>query len=158
MAYKGLKIKVGTADAYDTVTKYGIYVQSFPYIPVPVKAKNISSQSWYDQNGDDDYIPSVLYYDPISITIPFVVKGYLSVVTPNIKAFLSELRSAIFSFYDVLAKEGRQSCIVEEYPQEASVLTLDGLPITVEEIEQQPVCVVFNVKIKINDPVTNIQL
>lgn len=150
MAYKGIKIKIGNADAYDTAVKYGIYVKDFPFIPVPLKQKNIFSQSWYDENGDDEFIPSTAYYEPVTISVPFVTIGSLSTCLTNIRAFISELSNVLFKIYDEYSTVGRQECRLVQYSESASVMKYRG--------SASKVVAEFALEIKINDPVTNISL
>ena len=155
MAYKGLKIKIGNAATFDTAVKYGIYVKDFPFIPVPLKQKNVFSQSWYDENGDDEYIPSTAYYEPVIISVPFIYVGFLDTCLTNIRAFIAELANTTFKFYDEYSTVGRQSCRMTQYSENASILQYRG---TGESVATQKVKAEFSLEIKINDPVTTITL
>lgn len=151
MAYKGIKIKVGAAEAYDTSEKYGIYVKDFPFLPVPTKQKNIFSQSWLDEDGDDDYIPSEAYYEPISISVPCIARGLLDTCLTNIRAFVAEIGNVEFSVYDTYSKRGFQKCRLVEYSENASVLKRTDS--ATERVVAQ-----FSLSVKINDPKTQITL
>lgn len=155
MGYKGLKIKVGNAAAFDTATSYGIYVKDFPFIPVPLKQKNVFSQSWYDENGDDEYIPTTAYYEPVTISVPFVYVGTLDACMTNIRAFITAISNVEFSFYDTYSTVGRQKCRMVSYSENASVLAYRG---TSDSPSTQKVKAEFTLEIKINDPVTNITI
>ena len=155
MAYYGIKIKIGNTATFETATKYNIYVQDFPFIPVPIKQKNVFSQSWYDENGDDEYLPATPTYEPIIITIPFVYKGLLNTAITNIQSFIAELQGVEFKMYDTYSKVGRQKCRLVSYDDSKSTMVRQGYA---ESDATQKVLAAFALEIKINDPVTNITL
>lgn len=151
MAYKGLKIKTGSEEAFDTASKYGIYVEDFPFLPVPTEQKNVFTQSWFDENGDDEFIPATPFYSPVSITVPFIIKGVLDDAISDIRAFINELTNKEFSFYDEYSKQGRQRCRMTKYSDSASVLKY-------RDTRANKVVAKFSIEIKINDPVTQVEI
>jgi hypothetical protein len=148
--YKGILFKVGDNGPVSNSTQWGCYVTGSPYIPTATKPKNIVSQSWYDENGDDEYIPEVLYYEPIEATLNFVYKGTVAEAKTQITAFISYLRSGEFSFYDEFYKVGRQKSRLLDFSDEAMWLY--------DDIEAQTGIAQFSIRVKINDPVTDVVL
>lgn len=157
MAYKGILFKKGSLAAIDTAIQWGIYVEDSPYIPIPQQAKNILSQKWFDQQGDDEFIPEVIYYEPIEATIKFLYKGYVSDAKINIKSFIDYITGTIFSFYDKYSMIGRQNCRLLKFSDSAH-LEYTGKEEVINGIFQQPCIAKFEITIKINDPVNNITL
>ena len=148
-SYKGILFQVGTGSVRNS-TEWGCYVTESPYIPCAKKAKNITSQSWFDEHGDDEYIPDTLYYESVETTLKFVYKGTVSNAKQNIKAFINYLRSGYFRFYDEFYRVGRQQVRLTGFSDEAQLKYVSGAS---EE------CVAtFSIEIKINDPVTDIIL
>jgi hypothetical protein len=149
--YKGILFKMNKDGAAVTNSStYGCYVTASPYIPVPTKVKNITSQSWFDENGDDEYIPSTLYYEAMETELSFVYKGTVASAKTQILNFINYLRSGVFSFYDQYTQIGRQNVRLIDFSDDATMR---------RESPSSGNCVVeFSISIKINDPVTNITL
>lgn len=97
----------------DIFTTYGIRVEDFPYLPLKTQPKNIVTRKYLDQDGDYEYVPTTLYYEPQKFTITFVYKGATNAADTNIKNFLDYLRGAEISMYSEHAKVGRQKCRLE---------------------------------------------
>lgn len=147
--YKGILFKKGTESVYSS-TKWGCYVMDSMYIPVATKAKNIASQSWYDEHGDDEYIPEVLYYEPVEATIDFVYKGKVSDANTQIRAFINYLRGGYFNFYDEFHKIGRQQVRLLDFSDDAELVYVSNAG--------DDCVATFSITVKINDPVTDITL
>ena len=147
--YKGILFK-RDGESVRNSTEWGCYVTDSPYIPVALTPKNITSQSWYDENGDDEFIPETIYYEPAEATLNFVYKGTVADAKAQIMAFVNYLQGGYFSFYDTYYKVGRQQVRVKDFSNDATLTYMDG---------SQDLCVAtFSVEIKINDPVTDITL
>lgn len=147
--YKGILFQVGS-DSVRNSTEWGCYVTESPYIPMPKKVKNITSQSWYDEHGDDEYIPDVLYYESVETTLKFVYKGTVTDAKTSIKSFINYLGSGYFKFYDEFYKIGRQQVRLTGFSDDAELKYVSNA---------SDECVAtFSVEIKINDPVTEIVL
>ena len=153
MAYRGIKIKKGNSVAIDTSKQWGIYVKDSPYIPIPKKQKNIASQSWLDENGDDEFIPTEAYYEPVEATIQFLYRGTIAQANTAIKSFYNYITNCWFSFYDEYHKIGRQNVRLLEFPDEFK-FTYESGNASDDEIGLAE----FTVTFKINDCVTDIVL
>ena len=148
--YKGILFQVGEEGPIRNSSYWGGNVTDSPYIPVATTPKNITSQSWYDENGDDEYIPEELFYEPVEATLNFVYKGTVAEAKTQIKAFISYLRSGEFSFYDEFYKVGRQKSRLLDFSDEAKW--------SYDDAYSQTGIAQFSIRVKINDPVTDIVL
>lgn len=148
-SYKGILFKRDGESVVNS-SDWGCYVTDSPYIPAPKSVKNITSQSWFDEHGDDEYIPETLYYEPVEATLSFVYKGAVAEAKTQILSFINYLRGGYFSFYDQYYKIGRQKVRVLDFSEGAELKYMDN---------SNDLCVAtFSIEIKINDPVTDITL
>lgn len=113
MDYKPLLIAVGTNDLrntsymqYDTLEQWNCYVKSVPFNLFP-KPKNISSQKWNDEDGDDEYIPTEIKYEAYEMKIDFVYLG--TDANTDIYNFLNTITGKWLKIYDNYTGIGRQS-------------------------------------------------
>lgn len=147
--YKGILFQKEGESVYNS-SNWGCYVTDSPYIPVPTTPKNITSQSWFDEHGDDEYIPDTLYYEPVETTLSFVYKGKVADAKSQIKSFISYLSGGYFKFYDEYYKVGRQQVRLVDFSDNATLVYDDA---------NKDTCVAtFSINIKINDPITDITL
>ena len=147
--YKGILFQ-RDGESVRNSSDWGCYVTDSPYIPVPKKAKNITSQSWFDEHGDDEYIPEVLYYEPIETTLSFVYKGSVTSAKTQITAFINYLQAGYFKFYDEFYKVGKQQVRIVSVP--------DDVQFKYDDISKGTGLATFSIEVKINDPVTDITL
>lgn len=147
-SYKGILFQRGDESVRNS-SEWGCYVMKSPYIPCASTPKNITSQKWFDENGDDEYIPSVLYYEPIEATIEFVFKGTIAQAKTQIIAFISYLQGGEFKFYDEFYQKG--------YGR-VRVLKLSDAEFVYDCGDTDKGVATFSVVLKINDPVTDIVL
>ena len=153
-----LKIKIGSASAWDIETQYSgkIVLLDMP-MNIPLKPKNIYSHSWFDENGDDEYIPSTLYYEPVTIAMKFGAKvdnqSSTGTLRATVKQFLDAIIGKTFSFYAPVQGIGRGDCRVESLGEDAQY---HNLPIAGGSSYEERL--VFTVNVKINDPYTPVTL
>jgi hypothetical protein len=147
--YKGILFQ-REREAVRNSAEWGCYVSDSPYIPVPQKAKNITSQSWKDEHGDDEYIPETLYYEPVEATLSFVFKGKVTDAKMQITAFINYLQAGYFKFYDEFYKVGRQRVRVLNVPNDVQF--------QYDDITKDTGVASFSIEVKINDAVTDITL
>lgn len=148
-SYKGILFQKEGESVYNS-SNWGCYVTDSPYIPVPTTPKNITSQSWFDEHGDDEYIPETLYYGPVETTLSFVYKGKVADAKSQIKSFIDYLSGGYFKFYDEYYKVGRQQVRLVDFPDNANFVY--------DDINKGTGVATFSIDIKINDPVTDITL
>jgi hypothetical protein len=129
----------------DIYAQWGIVVTSFPYLMINARPKNIASTKYYDQNGDYEYIPSVITYEPVEFTVGFAYKGAKDEANIKIPNFIEYISGEI-SLYSEYAKIGRQKCRVVEI--ESDIFFRSNVSDVVS----------FTVKFKTNDPITNVIL
>lgn len=148
-SYKGILFQ-RDGESVRNSTEWGCYVTDSPYIPVPQKAKNITSQSWFDEHGDDEYIPEELYFEPVEAALSFVFKGNVADAKTQITAFVNYLQAGYFKFYDEFYKVGRQQVRVLSVPEDVQF--------RYEDHSKGTGVATFSIEVKINDAVTDITL
>lgn len=124
---------------------------------IPLKPKNIYSHSWYDENGDDEYMPQTLFYEPVTIAMKFGAKtdniSSTGTLRGTVKSFLDAIMGKTFSFYAPVQGIGRGDCRVESLAEDAAY---HNIPIAGGSTYEEQL--VFTVNVKINDPYTPVTL
>lgn len=153
-----LKIQISGGSVWDIETEYSgkISLLDMPK-NIALKPKNIYSHSWFDENGDDEYIPQTVYYEPVTIAMKFGARvdnpSGTGTIRSTVKSFLDAITGKVFSFFAPGYGIGRQDCRVESLGEDAAY---HNLPIAGgSSYEEQ---LVFTVNVKINDPYTPITL
>lgn len=153
-----LKIKIGNNSAWDIETRYSnkIVLLDMPN-NIALKPKNIYSHSWLDENGDDEYLPQTIYYEPVIVAMKFGAKTdnptSTGTLRATVKSFLDDIIGKTFSFYAPVQGISRQECRVESLGEDASY---HNLPIAGGSSYEEEL--VFTVNVKINDPYTPVTL
>lgn len=147
--YKGILFQKD-GESVRNSSEWGCYVTGSPYIPTPTKPKNIASQSWYDEHGDDEFIPEQLYYEAVEAELSFVYKGTVTKAKSQILAFIDYLRGGYFKFYDQFYEIGRQKVRMVDFSE--------GAEFKYSDITTGEGVATFSINIKINDPVTDVTL
>lgn len=88
-------------DDSDTIEEYGIYLKSAPY-SIGGEVKDIPSNDWYDEDGEDEYIPEDgLKRKAFEITTEWAYKGKMYSANVPIKRFVKALMDrGLFTLYD----------------------------------------------------------
>lgn len=129
--------------------EWGIWVKSIPFKVFP-DMKDIPSRTYFDEHGDDEFVPSYPFYKAYEIDCDFVYIGVYGSANIQIKAFLKYLaEGGMFQFYDTYTKIGRKNI--------RYVKTSDDPEIFYRREGKDDV-VQFEVTLKVNDPVTEITL
>ena len=91
MAYSILfkKTKEGSS-VIDTLDKWGIVCKEFPF-KLYGEAKDLYSNSWLDQDGDEQYVPDQIRIKAYEIDVEFAYKGAYKSGNSVIKSFLDYL-------------------------------------------------------------------
>lgn len=153
-----LKIKIGNNAAWtiETQSSNKIVLLEMPD-NIPLKPKNIYSHQWLDENGDDEYIPATLYYEPVVIAMKFGARvdnsSSTGTLRTTVKSFIDSINGKVFSFYAPSFGIGRQNCRVESIPEDAAY---HNLPIAGGSTYEEQL--VFTINVKINDPYTPVTL
>jgi len=129
----------------DVYRDFGIYTKHVPFILYP-KAKEPYKKSWYDEDGDDEYLPATPRYEAYTMNVDFVYEGALNTANTNIKNFLDFIQGGYFSLYDEYTGIGRQKIRYVSVDENATLYRRDK-----DVVE-------FTVSLKVNDPVTQITI
>lgn len=143
--------KMNDALVVDTFDNWGIVCKDFPF-KLYGEAKELSSQDWMDEDGEDEYVPSELKIASYEMDVEFVYKGDMNTANVKIKEFLDYLTGrggtgAELQVYDTYTKIGRQKVRFVSIEDDIFWRQEEGGDV-----------VVFVVKFKVNDPVTDITL
>lgn len=113
-----------------------------------METKEPAKRDWYDQDGDDEFIPKNPKYKAKEIEVKFACKGALfssNKKIDNFQAFLANCGS--MKIYDEYNGVGRQNVRFVSVSDDAELhRKMDG----------SDEALVFTVKMKVNDPVTKI--
>jgi len=165
----GLKIKKGNGNVKNTYTEWGIACISVPF-KVGGETKDLPKRDWYDEHGEDTYIPSQMMMKAYDAEFEMAYVGKelnsnpfnLSIAETNIKAFKKWLTGnntsgdagAELKIYSAYASIGRQGCYLKEISNENPHLQLmqEGSNLYHQNV------VTFKVKFRVTDPMTDITL
>lgn len=132
-------------EPFDTHAKYGLWIKHSPFT-IRAKPKNIISQTWKDEEGDDIFIPDTIYHEPYTIELEFIYLETDHNANEKIRSFIQEIEGKWLKIYDGYTKIGRQAVILSECEEDPTFKrrTWDYVS--------------FKVKFNVNDPDTNIVL
>ncbi len=132
----------------DTVEAFGMYeVQSKFYGGREVKEP--AKREWRDEDGDDEFVPSTPVFKAQEMEIKFAYKGTMSSANGKLETFIKYLsEGGTMKIYDSYNGIGRQEVRFVSVADDAEL---------VRDSEDGDI-LVFTVKFKANDPVTNITL
>lgn len=132
-------------DPFDTKERFGLYIKHAPFSLRP-KPKNIITQQWKDEDGDDVFIPDTIYHEPYEMELEFIYLRQDNMANVNINAFLDEIEGRWLQIYDSYTQMGRQAIYMVETTNDADFKRRNYDHVS------------FSVKFKVNDPDTNITL
>lgn len=140
------------ASVYETVADFDIYCMDIQFSTMQ-NVKELPSNDWYDEHGDDEYIPDSLKISAYTVDIKFACKGSYRTVNNKINTFVSYLTGADGSgaemkMYSTYTQIGRQGVRFHSMEEEAEL---------VRDSKNGDI-LIFTITFKINDPVTNIVL
>ncbi len=125
---------------------WGIAIKKFQLDYYP-EMKDIPKNDWYDQDGDEEFIPDVPYYKAYESDIEFVYQGATDTGIGNITNFLDYIsRNGYNYIYDSYSKVGRQNVRYVKM-SDAKMYRSGGNEY-----------IIFKVTLKFNDPKTIITL
>lgn len=140
----------GSYPVRESVGSFGIWCKSIPF-QIFNKTKEPAKRTWYDEHGDDEYIPSDgLYLEAYTMKVEFGCKKMSSVsdVRQKVGEFLKYLReSGMMKLYCSHTRIGRQNVRLSSVSENAKWRS-----------DEQGEFLVFEVTFKVNDPVTDITL
>lgn len=165
-----LKFQKGTNAVVNSYTQWQIVCCNVPF-KVGGKTKELPKRNWYDEHGEDTYIPNKIMFEAYDVEFTLAYKGKeladsnpfdLSLAMEHIDAFKKWLTGndttsgsgAELKIYSPYSAIGRQGCYLLDFPDEdPHVYTkLEAGNLYNENV------VTFKVKFRVTDPLTNITL
>ena len=153
--------KEGEEDTYESVSEWGVFCKDIPF-KLMDKVREPAKRTWHDEHGDDEYIGvDGLRLDAYTMKVSFACKRMaagskdaqtygkvVADVRAAVLAFLTWLReSGMMMMYSSYTRIGRQHVRFVGVDDDA-VWNRDG----------DGEFLVFNVELKVNDPVTEVTL
>lgn len=140
---------VNVGSAIDTQAAYHIVCQECPFKVLP-EVKELAKRDWYDENGEDVYIPTDgLKFKAYDMEVKFLYVGTETNMSAELNGFINFLYgrnsggSPCLAIYSEYTKTGRRGVYVSEIGNE--LLDYD---------DNDPQAVgVFKVKFRVTDPV-----
>ena len=133
--------------AIDTASSFGMVAKSNPY-PLLPEPKDVYTNEWKDEDGDDEYIPAEgLKMSAYEMSVKFGMKGDKGTANKNLKAFLDYLRGGTMKLYCDYTKIGRQNVRFVSIGEDATLARDAGGDL-----------LIIKITFKVNDPVTDITL
>lgn len=164
-----LLFQKGSGTVVDSFSQWGIVCREVPF-KVGGKSKEPAKREWYDEHGDDAFIPNKLMLEAYDAEFEMAYKGQelatnpfnLSLAMTNIGNFKKWLTGndnssgtgAELKIYSPYSAIGRQKCyLLDIDDEEPCVMTKqEGGNVYNENV------VTFKVKFRVTDPLTDITL
>lgn len=139
------------ASAVDTAAAFGMVAKSNPY-PLLPEPKEVFSNDWKDEDGDDEYTAGMTY-KAVEFEVSFYVKAYSTasasaeaVLRSQVDAFFAKVGRGSFRAYDSYTGVGYRDVRYAGYSEESFLRRGDWAR------------AIFTVTFKANDPVTRVAL
>lgn len=113
------------------------------------EVKDVAKRDWYDEDGDDEFAPEEQKYKAYEMQVKFACKGEPDSSNVTINALKEYLNGGTMKIFDEYNNVGRQNVRFMGIPDDA---TLYKHRWGFDE------ALVFTVKLKVNDPKTDITL
>ncbi len=140
-----MQMEADGAEVVDTIASFGMYCMDNPF-KMADAVKEPTKRSWYDEDGDDEYIPKEgLRLSSYENEVKFGFKGDAFGANEKLKSFLEYLKKGMMKMYCEFNKIGRQHVRLKSVKQ-----TLDRNPDDADVL-------IVTVTFKFNDPKTDIQ-
>nr|DAX76195.1 MAG TPA: hypothetical protein [Caudoviricetes sp.] len=152
MKYEKVYIqKIGAGSPVkETIADFDIYCADMPF-KLFVEAKAPSKRDWFDEHGDDEYIPNGgLKLKAYTMDVRFCCKGDKYSSNEKIKKFINYLTGldgsgAEMKMYCTWTKIGRKGIRFDKLNDKAELLR-----------DEDGDTLVFTITFKVNDPITDI--
>lgn len=145
--------KTGSSVVKDSVEDFGMFCKDVPFTMYG-EAKELSSNDYKDEDGEDEYIPKKLPMKSYTMEVTFAYKGDRDSANKALADFLNYLtgrdensEGAEFDMYSSYTDIGRQKCRFVSLSNDAELIRKDGYDILFPKIT-----------FKVNDPVTDVYL
>ena len=134
------------------LSKWGIVATELPF-KIVGEMKDIPSNNWYDENGDDEFIPTTPVYKAYEMEPKFIIEASsMGTLISNIREFILFLANdGDFAMYNPNTSVGRTNIRYVSYSDEATynkLNTSDGVSYVCK----------FSLKLKVNNPIDNVVL
>lgn len=129
----------------ETIEGYDIYAKSLPF-DIAGEAKELPNNDWYDEDGDDEYIPQGgLKMKAYEIETEWAYKGNKFSANTQIRKFVDMLRTAgLFSLKDEYTNLVRENVRFVKLHDDAELVR-----------KEEGDIVIFKVTLKVNNPETS---
>lgn len=145
--------KTGSLTVKDSVKDFGMFCKDVPFTMYG-EAKDLSSDDYKDEDGEDEYVPKVLPMKSYTMEVTFAFKGDRDSANKALAEFIAYLtgrdensEGAEFDIYSSYTEIGRQKCRFVSISNDAELVRKDGYDILFPKIT-----------FKVNDPMTDIVL
>lgn len=113
-----LYISKDGVSVFDSIDTWGLVLKSAPLM-LGGKVKSPSKRSWYDEDGDEEYVPSVQKLESFDVKYELGYKGSAgsaNAVYSSLTEFLTgaDGTGSVFSAYDDWSKCGWERCRFSE--------------------------------------------
>lgn len=134
------------ADVVDTIQSFGMYCMENPFRTCS-DVKEPSKRTWYDEHGDDEYIPEEgLYMSAYENKVKFGFDGAAYSANEKLKSFLDYLRGGTMKMYCEFNGIGRKNVRLK---------SID--PDLVRDVSGNEDILIVSMTFKFNDPVTDVR-
>lgn len=163
MNYKKLLIRQQTyngssytdvGEVVDTQEAFNVVCQEFPFRSLP-EIKDLPQRDWYDENGDDVFIPSGgPRYKGYDLEVKFLYVGSQADMNDELSRFVAFIYgrntggSPLLAIYDEYTKTGRRGVYVQSVDNDLFLYDERNVHVIAQ----------FKVKFRVTDPLTDITL
>lgn len=114
------------------------------------EVKDLAKRDWHDEHGDDEFVPDDLMYKAYDMSVKFACKGDVNTANTTVNKLKEYLaKGGMMKIYDEYNNVGRQHVRFEGIPDDATLY---------RHRWSEDEALVFTVKLKVNDPYTDITL
>lgn len=138
------------AHTKNVLDDFGFYIKEIPF-PLTTEAKDIETVSYYDEDGDEEYIPSVIRVKGYDMSVTLTSRGDRETLYGRYVALRNYLlgrdgTGAEFMLYDDWHGIGRTGIRLKKFDDDANFVDLGD-----EEF-----MLAIKLSLKVNDPLTEI--
>jgi len=140
----------GNNTSVNRLSNWGIAANELP-LKRYAEAKDLPKNDWHDEDGDEEYIPETLHFKSYEVEAKLSIKSdSIDELALNLRDFLDFVSGGEFAIYDPNSDIGRTRVRYLSYSDTAEFRCghNDGRQYMVQ----------FTVKLKVNDPITDITL
>lgn len=113
------------------------------------ETKDVPKREWYDEDGDDEFVPDVQRYKAYDMQVKFACKGEPNSANEVISALKAYLNGGTMKVFDEYNNVGRQSVRFAGIPDDGTLY---------RHMYGMDEALVFTVNFKVNDPSTDVSI